>query len=281
MNSLKYTPLDEAAETIRERWQDETLQARLATFLGDEIPDGPFESSNSAIFAEYIARPTGKDLCFAYDAIAAGLVPWWLTYTQDRFVTTNPKKVGMLRPQLAMPKGQNTRSWVVPAGSRSGRIGLCPTIFEDMPTIVDFWDELRRFIMPRNGLGDRMGNVRDISHWYRNQAFRRGATNEQSLAGYYYPAIMGLYATRAVLFSDFDKYPDFKASIAMPAFTAAAEALGVEPVVVQWQSPGTVPALDGSREINSDQTDLTWLSDEQVKVFRETGSVILAGVDNE
>ena len=281
METIRYTPLDETAETVKERQANEALQAKLVESLGNKLPQGPFEAWDqlpSAVLAEYVARPTGRDLMFAQDAIEAGLVPWWLTYKQDRFTTTNAKKVGMLRPPLAMPKGQDTRRWIVPEESRGGAIGDRPTIYASIDTVSDYWRYLRMSVMPTVGLAAAVDNVLDISAWYRLQAFRSGAADERSLASYYYPAIMGLYATRAALFLDFESYPEFKSSVAVPAFEAAATMLGADPVVVRWQPPKKLLAQDKSREINYDQTDLTWLGSEDVRLFQQTGRVAFGGI---
>ncbi len=262
MKEIRYTPLDEAAEVIAERRDNEELQAKLAQFLGGDIPDGPFADDAQeprAVLAEYIARPTVRDITFAQTALKAEFNPWWLTYEQDFAGDQNIKKVGIISPKFALASNMDlARQWLVPWGQRYGPLNGCSTIFSELPDVSRYWAAMRKAIMPRYDLGTCIDNVYDISEWYKRQAERSAGESSPKLATRYYPAIMGMYAARAALFMNFEAYGDFK-PIAASGFEQAADVLGVDPVVVHWSPPATIRSLDGKRDVRYDQTDATFL----------------------
>ncbi len=271
---IRYTPPDEAAEIILERKTNESLQVQLTNLTGGNEPQGCFAIDYEfppAVYAEYIARPTVADIAFAKESLAAGLTPWWATYEQDVFTTTNVKKTDMLRPPLSMSKGQDTRSWIVNVQDRQRRntgIGACPTNINDY-TVTEYWQALRRLVLPTVGLGAYLNNVVDLSESYARWS-DSGGTDKKSRA--YYPAIMGMYTARAVLFVDYDRFPDFL-PIATAGYEAATDALGLEPVIVKY-NPEQVEArsLDGNgRLIGQRQTDLTRFTTAQLTCILEEG----------
>ena len=269
---IRYTPLNEAAEIIQERKNNEEIQDKLIQLIGNSEPGGAYDLNQPepvAVYAEYVARPTIADVDFARTALIGGLEPWWSTYTQDNFTTTNKKKVDMLRPPLVLPTGQQTRSWIVDAetrGKNNRGIGTYQTMYPAL-SVEEYWKRLRRLVLPRYVLGNYVENVTDVSQFYSEQANNRGVTGK-SKAGAYYPSVMGMYAARAVLFVDFDKYPEFLPT-AQAGYESAVQALGVEPVLVQFSSTNTLPALcNDNRELESRQTDLTFLTEMQMNEFK-------------
>jgi hypothetical protein len=220
------------------------------------------------VYAEYLARPTGKDLLFAKVALGAGLEPWWVTYERDGFASTNEKKASMRRPKLAFAKGQQTKGWIVSQEQRQdGDMGSTPTIFSEIETVAEYWRRMRGLVMSRDPkLNGVKGNVFDISEWYWRQAKDASGVNK---APAYYPNLMGLYAGRAALFTSFS--PAFR-PVAEAGFKAATEKLGVEPIIIKFRPVKTVLSGEG-REIKSELTDLTFLTPEHIKSLQENGYV--------
>lgn len=266
-----YTPIGEAAEIIAERRADEALQARLESLIGNSPLPDVFTREKSAILAEYVARPTGTDLSFAEQAAQAGLQPGWLSYTGDIFTNANAKKVDMWRPRLALPKGQDMRSWIVAPAERTAKIGEAPTVFDNNMNVAKYWAGLRKAEFSRYGISPLEDAVSDATTWYRQQAERRGEVGSSIAAGYY-PAVMGVYATKAVLFCDFDKYPDFY-PIALEAYTTAADTLGVNPVIVAFDGSTPRESADGRRLLQASQTDLTWIAPDQTANLLNEGKL--------
>lgn len=221
-----------AAEIIGNRRADDKLQQKLKLLIGNEPPEGPFAESYDdglpGIRAEYLARPTRGDLEFLDLAIELGFDPWTVTYEQDSFVSSNEKKSTMARPRLALPKDQMMKLKTPsldegrPIGDLYGGFGV---------TLSTLWQGMRKYVFERNNLDVYIPNVYDISVWYQKQASLNGWEKpSQSKAKYYYKSLLGLYAARAVLFTEFSggfNYPG-------AAVEAVSEELGVEPVIVQW-----------------------------------------------
>lgn len=282
---LQYTPLDEARDIIKTRQADEDLQERLTTLTYGLEPGQGYSlgSEPALIYAEYVARPTVRDEVFALTALDANLRPVWATYRADTFTTTNKKKVSMWRPPLALPKGQNTRQWIVDRGEVGSQfstgIGTVQTKYEGVQTVTDYWQQLRATVFladPNLPLGNYIDSVTDLSDTYREWATANGEQGNSIAAGYY-PAIMGMYATRAALYADFESYQAFKQSVAEPAYIRAAEILGVEPVIVRPEPVGLVQeSRVTGNPVGIDQTDLTFLEPEQVDALLNTGVVMEA-----
>lgn len=289
MDDIRYTPLDEAAEIIADRRNNEELQQKLAEYLGCLVPAGPFDLAlpkPAAILAEHIAQPTARDAGFATTAMANRLAPWWLSYENDQFLSSNQKKVGALRPALALPNKNNlAKEWLVLPPDRPGPIGSRPTVLNQLPTVSDYWRMMRQVVFPRLGLDNAINSVLDISDWYRVQARRFAESEAQKLAVGYYPAILGLYATRAVLFSG-GSNPQFRSQVFCPAFERVATELGVDPVIVKFDACGGMDSIDGKRRIAPNQTDVTFLDlklsqQKQPSILKEVTRLALQELQNE
>lgn len=257
---IRYTPLDEAAEIIAERKSNEEIQCKLGQLTRGYEPGGAFNKLSSdiaGVYAEYVARSTVADIAFAKLAITGKLTPWWATYTKDIFTTVNAKKTDMLRPPLVLPKGQSTRSWIVESSVRQQPYGIgeFPTIYDGL-TVSQFWDTLRRPVLSQYELESSAANTIDLSEAYEFWSMNIKGKKSDS----YYPAIMGLYASRAVLFVDYDRFESFLPT-AEQGYEETARTLGVEPVIVKFNPEKTeMDAIDGSgRLINQRQTDLSWV----------------------
>lgn len=273
MNEL-YTPRQAAVEIIGERMNDRALTTRLMEYLGGDLPDDfPESDTPIAYTAPYLAGGTVWERNFAIQARRDGFEPWTATYERDMYVNSNGSKVAALRPTLLLPKGQQTKQWVVRPSDREGCIGAIPTIFgssEDpgqQDTVSDYQRGLRTIVFDDAGLtgGD---NIFDMSRWYADQARRFGYESGPNKAPAYYNAIMALVAVRAALYDQVysaGKMTPFTQKVMGPAYDTACKALGVSPVIVEQVG------LD-----NMNVTDLRFLSDEEAVVLRNVGSRALA-----
>lgn len=275
---LRYTPIDEVAGLLEERLQNEQLQDELFKLTYGSEPGGAYslDSGPSLVLAEYVARPTVRDIALAKTAIEFGLSAAWASYRGDSFTTTNKKKVGMLRPPLALPNGQNTRQWIVNPEDRQSpnvEIGNVQTKYDCNQTVADYWQSLRGLLFPKWDLKGCENSVIDLTDAYRFWAQRNGETGK-SIAKGYYPAIMAMYATRAALFAGFDPYSDFANKVTQPAYEYVYETLKVEPIIVR--APDTEALIvdeSTGRRVEPDQTDLTFLSPSEVIQLQTTGCV--------
>lgn len=258
--SIEYTPLEKAAEIIGNRRSDAALQKKLMDLVLKEFREGPFSADYQglpAVRAEYLARPTAGDLDYIESGQSAGLSPWTATYVADEYAKgTNPKKANMYRPRLILPKGQSAKLKVVNENMRAGeeRLGCMPTFFGI--SLSEWWLKLRAYKLREEGKSEVVDMVFDLSEWYDGQAKQAGFNGSAtSKAAYYYPALMGMYAARAVLFCDFDAYPSFK--YASSGFKAAQENFGVNPVIVKWSPYRLYPAKENGRATEEFSVDLS------------------------
>lgn len=259
--SIKYTPPEMVAEIMGNRHADTGLQRRLQDFVGKDLPEGPYSAFEvntvPAVRAEYLARPTAGDIDFTQTASDLGLDPWTVTYEDDVYTDVNEKKTNMFRPRLALPKDQMVKLKVVDLAkwTKGESIGAIPTKFDI--TLADWWRDLRRYVLERDDLAAMVDRTYDISTWYQRQASsNQSGEKGQSKAAGYYPSLMGLYVGRAALFCDFSAFPSF--GYATAAFDYAAESLGVDPVIVEWQPAAGYPAAgDEQRLVQECEVDLT------------------------
>lgn len=257
--SIKYTAPEMAAEIVGNRRADDKLQEKFNKIVKGILPEGPYADISDdppAVRAEYLARPTRGDLEFLELAIELGFTPWTVTYEQDSFVSSNEKKSTMARPRLALPKDQMVKLKTpsldegCPIGDLYGGFGV---------KLSTLWLGMRRFVFERENRQEYVPNVFDISEWYQEQASLYGWERaSQSKAKYYYKSLLGLYATRAALFTQFSEGFDYPE----PAFDAVADELGVEPVIVKWLPKPNYPQKGvGKRPVDQNEVDLTDMVD--------------------
>lgn len=258
--SLEYKVPSEALELAGQRLRDPALQRKVAVYLGNIWPQG-FEDVEKpiAVYPPYLAKGSETEVDFLRRARTSGYSTAVATYEATEYVTANPVVVDCYRAPLILPKGQRARRWVVAEHERKGTVGNTPTIYNEL-SIVNYWRGLRAPVLEEKGLPvDDM--VIDWSGWYAAQAPRFGWSGERSRAPYYYMATMALYASgRAVLF---DSPPTaFAVNVMQPAYDAACDQLGVEPLITNELRPG-----------KRDWTDISFLDERQVERLRTTGRI--------
>ncbi len=258
--SLEYILPSEAYELAGRRLRDNVLQNRVAAYLGNVWPRG-FEEPDepAAVYAPYLAKGSETEIAALRIARKSGFTTAIATYTDAEYVTANPGLVDCYRAPLKLPRNQRVRQWVVDDAYQSGVVGTAPTIYSGL-SIVGYWQGLRRPVLEESRLptNDR---VVDFSRWYTLQARRFGWNGERSRSSFYYRAAMALYASgRAVLF---DTPPTaFADRVMAPAYAAACEAFGVEPLLTNELRPE-----------KRDWTNLNFLDETEVKRLQITGRI--------
>lgn len=265
-----YTPQEAALEVIESRRQNPEIRARVAEYLGNLLPSTCVELDRPvAILARYVPRATDEDRMFAEQATDAGFIPYWASYTADRFTTRNPEKVETVRPPIRWQKGQKTRSWIVEPEKRQGGVGELETMFGY--TSTEYQQGIRELVLEKDGVSELAPNIFDMGDWYKAQAPRFGYVGG-NLAPYYYPATMALVTTFGAIYEDFDGGPNagngdlasFMGRVVYPAIDIVKQELGLKPVIVK------LPFRDRMNE-----TDLSFLDPDQAEQFKKFGSMSL------
>lgn len=258
--SLEFIEPSQAYELANKRLKDTALQERAAEFLGNIWPPG-FEDIEvpQAVYAPYLATGSVVEVSFIKTAQIEGFDTVVATYEASEYVTANPAIVDCYRAPLIEARGQCSRKWVVPADKRSGSVGEAQTIYPSLD-IVSYWRNVRQPILEENALPVN-DKVVDFSEWYQLQAERFGWNGQRSKSGFYYNALMGLYASgRAVLY---DTPPTvFAERVMEPAANMAKECLRVEPLITCELKPA-----------KRDWKDVSFLDTDQLQLLKTTGRV--------
>jgi hypothetical protein len=267
--SILYTPRENAAEIIGERQQDSALVTRVMEYLGGELPTNRLMvGRTSAYLARYLPDVSTESLVFANQSRTDGFEQiLWAGYGGDNYLSSSQQKAALVKPPFVLAKGQRRRPSIVTLENRDGAIGELATIYGE--TLMEYYQNLRQIVFARRGDSDLAGNTFDMTKWYRSQACRFGWTeNDPKPSRYYYRAIMAMTTVFAALYKQ-NPYNNpaarssqrFTDGVIMPAYREVASTLGVRPVIV---------AMDFQAAL--DDTDLTFLSDEQQKILIEQGS---------
>jgi len=241
---------DEAARELMRRRSDAALMRRVEDYIGCLVPAGlpkvPF-----AGLARHVATCRGEDSAFMMMASEMGLDPWWVTYHEDVFTTSNADKAGYCKIPFADSR-QDTGVRKVPVVHKMGQYDNRCSLAE-LPTCCQVdgrslnVPELHRHFRKKvyNGTSE---NAIDISAWLKQIVDR-----EQRLVGQancnnsrlYYPFYLGLFVCHGVLVEDFAGGPNgntgqlerFVQGVALPAFRRIKEATGLDVLYVRlpWE----------------------------------------------
>lgn len=258
-----YTPPEAAVAMLEERRQDIAVRSRVLEYLGGILPSSCLAAGNPpvAILANYLARGTLEDRVFAKLARKAGFLPYWATYTAERFTTTNPEKVDTIRPPILWGKGQRTRQWIVRPEKRKGAIGNLQTVFGCSSSA--YQHALRKLVFDSDRRSDLLTRTFDMSAWYEVQAKRFGHNDGERLAPYYAVARTALITTFCAYYRHYDRRDSrFMREVIGPSVDKVKKDLGLSPVIVQ------MPDLPGMNE-----TDLSFLNARQAEQVRTLGGI--------
>lgn len=186
------------------------------------------------IFARHVATARYEDIVFSLMARRAGLVPTWLEYTDDKFVSVSPYKRSLLHRQLCSGRGRkggfrdNKVERLLDVTANDGKkISAIRVSFDE--GLVEYHHRLQDDFLPKPI------HRADISSWLRGIG--------QGNASGYYAAKLSMYVAHSVLFEDYhggesgNELDNFTARVFEPAFAKITLLFGVKPLIVRmpWQ----------------------------------------------
>lgn len=229
---------------IAERIKAELWKGMEPPFpLADHVP--------KACLARHVATYRLEDIKFSWLAQWMGLVPYWLEYPDDKFVTVNSTKNDLWRLRLFHGKyGDNGKKV-----SKLEKIAILnPEQWENRriremitsqgESLVDFHHRIRNEFFPL----EIANNVADLSPWLKSLGGK---------ASNYYAAMLSLFVVNGVLFEDFDspfsdkeeaikQLEKFKQKIFIPAWQKVVEITGLEPIIVCLPSTNVLSWYPGA-----------------------------------
>ena len=217
---LVYTPLEEAATTLRGR--------QLGAYVpAADIPT-PFLKGNCAVLFRFVASPNYELLQFVERATAHRLHPVILEYHSDKFVSRNPIKHGL--GKMGFSEKENARiEWhtVVDFNVADGKR------FSDIATV---WNEPfihfhhRMLLSEVTHIG--VENLFEASSWFSKHG---------RIPRLYYEWLFSLMLSNAILFETYlfnSSEAAFTREVIGPAFCAVMQKFGVKPLVTILDPPG-------------------------------------------
>jgi hypothetical protein len=243
-----YTPLDEAREEVRLRWNDAELRRQVEAFLG-----GPPQGTTSgpcAYFCRALHTPNREFYRFVEQARAVGCPPCPLEYNDDRFCSLNPDKLGLLR-----------LTWVT-GTDKSGKPLFRRTMVADEPQCEG---------VPFRAITTRWGeNLIGFHHRLLCGCFPEIIPADESVwihahgtsPKQFYPAVFARLVCHGVLFENYidrDQEAPFVHSVVLPAFETVRARFGKRPLIVPLlpQESSDDPSwtwYDGQGEAGCDST---------------------------
>lgn len=216
-----YTPLEEAKEEVRARWQNPALRRKVEDYIGN-IP-GPFRDDPKAVLDRNIATPNFEYFHFLQLAASASLSPVVTEYIKDKFVTINVDKLGL--GKMPFHKGHDKKKHVL---FKYMNVIDC-TKYQGKPffEIRTLWGEpLVVFHHRLLSRSDGHSSLFDASSWYE--------VNGGNAEGYYHN-YLALFICHGILFENFitnEEEERFSRRIVYPAFRKVSQHFGLKPLIV-------------------------------------------------
>ena len=219
-----------AGELLRQRWSDSRLQASVAAFLENDIPDLVRARPHAGLWRPIIT-PDGELDTFIPKAERTGLAPLCLEYTDDLFSSRNFTKCSLAKP--AVQTGINRHGQTIAV--RRKIIDMKAAENQPLSNLATLWGEslvvFHHRLLERVVPQMRAGTL-DLSSWLG----RRGADTRQR-----YEAVLSLATTHLVLVEDFDLLEQetaFLQDVVLPAYAAVERRFGVAPLIIRLSEPG-------------------------------------------
>lgn len=241
-SSMREFKPDEAVKELEKRKDKEIgIQDEVLGYLGElppGLPEEPF-----AMICRQVATCRGEDLAFAKLAQSIGLFPIWGTYIEDKFKSSNPAKMQLVKMPVADPR-QSTGFSNVRVLRRHQHLDS-GTRLVDMPTdcktttgplsLVSLHHMLRQEVF--NGLAE---NCVECSKWLKQLATLEGSDGSGSIARYYYSRYLSLFLFHGILVEDFSSGPNsggqlesFMSEVVRPAVKQVKWRFGLDPLYVR------------------------------------------------
>ena len=215
-----YTPIKEAREEIKRRWNDEGLKKKVEKFLGGDIPE-IFNNQPFAILGRHVVTPNIETLRFVECAKESGLDLLGFEYLDDRFMTMNKSKLSLGRMLLLDHKTKSKKDTydIFNLQDNNGKK------FSEIKTfwgekLVDFHHNLTVQHIPDM-------KTTDMSDWIK----KRGKK-----AIDFYPHYLAMFIRNGILFDNYiikGHESKFTEGIFLPCYKKIVEYFGIKPLIVQ------------------------------------------------
>ncbi len=220
-----YTPLEEAKDEIKKRWEDKGLQKRVEEFLGGDIPDF-LQDSPKAYLARHISSLNFELLRFEDRANDVGLEFILSEYLEDKYISINSLKHHLGKMFFHTGTDKNGGKICVPKKVIDFNKNDRKTI-KDVETVagrklVDLHHDILCEEFPQIKF-----NIKDISSWVK----RNGKT-----PNLYYPRFLSLFLRNGILFENFlanEEEEKITLDIIVPAMSFLKEKFGIKPLIVR------------------------------------------------
>ncbi len=209
---------------------------------GVQFPTSLCRDTPSAVMGRHVATFRYEDAVFIQMAEEVGLLPTWLTYTEDQFVTVSNGKRSLLHPQMV---------------TRVNKHGMFIPRTQKLASIQEWVGKpLSDITMSDNG-----GRIVDFHHRRLLRAYPQAIVQDTSYscrgwggrANKYYLGYLSLFLAHAVLLEDYHGGESgavlggFTDTVFEPAFRALVEMFGVQPLIVPlpwWKELALYPDED-------------------------------------
>ena len=217
-----YTPVDQALTELRRRRQDRDLVARVAAFLGNDIPDYLL-SDDCFVLARHIATPNNEALYVLEQAHRHGAMAVFSQDPNDMFTSVNNLKRRLARPEICQETatGRAYRKLDILDVPAAEGLALKNLRCRDGRRLIDF----------HNGLFEKVEGTNyrivDDSDWIDR--------NHRGDMMSHYRRFLALFVTHGILFEEFETGNDevLRQQIVRPLLAEMWGKLGARPLIVQ------------------------------------------------
>lgn len=228
-----YTPLTEARDEVRRRWEDPELRARVDAYLAGNIPD-VLRESPKAVLSRQVMSPNFESLHFLGMARESGLEPAFFEYVHDKFVAKNIDKYYLCRlsffsgDEVSERNNLNrvTRMKIIDFDDAEGkRLSDLRTFWNQ--ALVDFHHELAG-IFPDMARSHRYDCSVDFDG-------KGGSADD------FYESYLALFVCHGILFENYlldSRQAEFTRRTILSAVRKVGETLGVRPLIVKLGPEG-------------------------------------------
>lgn len=219
-----YTSLEDAKIEIERRWNDEKLKSKVEDVLEFLLFD-QLKTSPRAFLSRDIITPDLEFEHFLELARDINLKPFFLEYSEDKFVARNDDKYYLCNMHFFNPQGKKGQEIshvrAVDFNKWEGK-KFCEVETLKGEKLVDFHHNLLSHFYP-----DQKQNVVEFSAWFNSNRFA---------LDFYYLYFFSLFICHGVLFENFlteDKEElKFTLEKVIPSFNKVKELYGVKPLIV-------------------------------------------------
>ena len=235
-----YTRLQEAIDTLKNRWEDKNIEKFVWGYIGQDLPK-LYQSGRKAAFCRDIYTPNNETRKFINIIANLNIQPIFGEYREDKFTVNNHTKYALGRMAFYSGPKRNGRSDIIYRNvidfdyNNGKKIKDVKTLWGQ--SLIDFHREL--FFIEYPSFNKTV--FFDISGWFK----KNGGSARK-----FYKKFLTLFLRNAILFENFqiDKSEfSFTKDIFLPAFFEIWKQSGVKPLIV-------------SIEPTEEEENIFWLS---------------------